>query len=64
LSSSTVIELVRITVLVVGGSTVVALGIDGMGLDSCAQSMPGPARQAMAAMVKVQVLMRLQAFPY
>jgi hypothetical protein len=63
LSSSTVIEFVRITVLVVDGSTVVALGAEGMGLESCAGSAPGPARQAAAIKVKVQVLMCLQVFP-
>jgi hypothetical protein len=64
LSSSTFIELVRITVLVAGGSTVVAFGMDGMGLESCAWSAHGPAMQAAAMKVKAQVLMRLQAFPF
>jgi hypothetical protein len=64
LSSSTFIELVRITVLVVDGSIVVAFGMEGMGLDSWARSANGPARQAAAIKVTVQILMRLQVFPF
>jgi hypothetical protein len=56
--------LVRITVLVVGGSTVAALGMEGMGLESCAWSGHGPVRQAAAIRVKVQVFMRLQVSPF
>jgi hypothetical protein len=63
LSSSTDIELVRITVLVVGGSTVVAFGIEGAGLESCALSGHGPAMQAATRKVKAQVLMQLQLSP-
>jgi hypothetical protein len=54
---------VRITVLVVEGSTVVAFGIEGRGLDSWAERANGPVRQVAAIRVKVQILMRLQVFP-
>jgi len=65
LSSSTVIELVRMTVLVVAGSTAAALGIGGgiPGLDSCAESGSGPAMEAAARNVKAQVLMQVQLSP-
>jgi hypothetical protein len=56
-------ELVRITVLLVGFSTVVALGIVGMGLDSCATSGKGAAIDAARRKVNVQVLMQLQLSP-
>ena len=52
------------TVLVVGGSTLVALGIEGMGLDSCARSGRGPAMEVATRNVKAQVLMRVQLSPY
>ena len=46
-------ELVRMTVLVVGGSTDVALGIEGhAGLVSCAVSDSGPAIEAAARNAK------------
>jgi hypothetical protein len=64
LSSSTVIEFVRITVLVVDGSTVVAFGTEGIGLESWAGSADGPAMQAAAIKAKVQVFIRLQGFPF
>jgi hypothetical protein len=57
--------LVRITVLVVGGSTVGAFGaggVYGMGLESWAWSVHGPTRQAAAIKVQVQFFMRLQGF--
>jgi hypothetical protein len=57
-------ELVRMTVLVVGGSTVVALGIEGMGLDSCALSGNGPMMEAATRKVKAQVFMQLQLSPF
>jgi hypothetical protein len=63
LSSSAVIELVRMTVLVVGCSTAAALGIEGMGLLSCARSGNGRAMQTAARNVKAHVLMRLQLSP-
>jgi hypothetical protein len=56
--------LVRITVLVVGGSTVVAFGTEGIGLESWAWSEHGPTMQAAAITVNIQVFMRLQVFPY
>jgi hypothetical protein len=56
-------ELVRMTVLVVGGSTEVAFGIEGTGLDSCARSGNGPAIEAAARNVKAQILMKLQLSP-
>jgi hypothetical protein len=56
-------ELVRMTVLVVGWSTVVALGIEGMGLLSCAKRGNGRAMQAAIRKVKAHVLMQLQLFP-
>jgi hypothetical protein len=57
-------ELVRMTVLVVGGSTVVAFGIEGMGLDSCALRGNGAAMEAARRKVKAQVLMQLQLVPF
>jgi len=58
-------ELVRMTVLVVAGSTGAALGIGGgiPGLVSCAESGIGPAREAAARNVKTKVLMQLQLSP-
>jgi len=56
-------ELVRMTVLVVGGSTTVALGIDGTGLLSWARSGSGPAIEAARRNVKAHVLMQLQLSP-
>jgi len=57
-------ELVRMTVLVVGGSTVVALGTEGIGLLSWAKSGSGAAIEAARRNVKAQVLMQLQLSPY
>jgi hypothetical protein len=57
-------ELVRMTVLVVGGSTDVAFGIEGIGLDSCAKSGNGPAIEAATRNVKAHVLMKLQLSPF
>jgi hypothetical protein len=51
-------------VLVVGGSTVVALGIEGIGLLSCATSGSGAAIEAASRNVKAQVLMQVQLSPY
>jgi len=56
-------EFVRMTVLVVAGSTAAALGIEGMGLVSCAVSGIGPAMEAATRNVKTQVLMQLQLSP-
>jgi hypothetical protein len=52
------------TVLVVEGSTVVAFGMEGMGLESWAWSANGPVRQVAAIRVKVQILMRLQVYSF
>jgi hypothetical protein len=56
-------ELVRMTVLVVAGSTAAALGIEGgiPGLVSCAVS--GPATEAAARNAKSQVLMQSKLPP-
>ena len=51
-------ELVRMTVLVIGGSTEVALGTEGKGLVSCAVSGSGPTMRAVARNVRSQVLMQ------
>jgi hypothetical protein len=57
-------ELVRMTVLVVGWSTAAALGIEGMGLLlSCARRGNGRAMQAATRNVKAHVLMQLQFSP-
>jgi hypothetical protein len=56
-------ELVRMTVLVVDFSTTVAFGMVGMGLDSCALSGNGPARQVARRQVAVQILMQFQLSP-
>jgi hypothetical protein len=65
LSSSTVIELVRMTVLVVAGSTTAAFGIAGgiPGLVSWAGISLGPVMEAATRNVKAQVLMQLQLSP-
>jgi hypothetical protein len=51
------------TVLVVGGSTDVAFGIEGMGLDSWATSGNRPAIEAATRNVKAHILMKLQLSP-
>jgi hypothetical protein len=59
-------ELVRMTVLVVEGSTAAALGIGGgivPGLVSCAGSGSGAAIEAATRSLKAQVLMQLQLSP-
>jgi hypothetical protein len=56
-------ELVRMTVLVVAGSTDVAFGIEGIGLDSWARRGNGPEIEAATRNVKAQVLMKLQLSP-
>ena len=56
-------ELVRMTVLVVGGSTEVALGIEGNGLLSCAVSGSGPTMEAAARKVRSQFLMQIAIVP-
>jgi hypothetical protein len=58
-------ELVRMTVLVVAGSTAAALGIAGgiPGLVSWAGSNLGPVMEAATRNVKAQFLMQLQLTP-
>jgi hypothetical protein len=58
-------ELVRMTVLVVAGSTAAALGIEGgiPGLVSCAGSKVGPVMEAATRNVKARILMQLQLSP-
>jgi len=63
LSSSTVMELVRMTVLVVAGSTDVAFGMEGIGLDSCATRDNGPEIEAATRKVKAHVFIILQVSP-
>ena len=56
-------ELVRMTVLVVGGSTEIALGIEGKGLVSCAVSGSGLTMEAVARKVRNQVLIQIAIAP-
>ena len=56
-------ELVRMTVLVVGGSTEVALGIEGKGLVSWAVSRSGLTMEAAARKVRNQVLIQIAIAP-
>ena len=51
------------TVLVVGGSTEVAVGTEGKGLVSCAVSGSGPTMKAVARNVRSQVLMQIAIVP-
>ena len=58
-------ELVRMTVLVVAGSTAVALGIEGAtpGLVSCAGRGRGPAIEAATRNVRAHLLMQMLLSP-